>query len=97
MKSPKEAANSYMELCFHVDGRSNIYLRVPTLWDAVENQWIGFIQTPITRRLISGKGKDSFELQNSFNTEISKFLSDPETHDEVSSMFKPKEYWEARE
>jgi len=96
MKTGTES-NSYMQLCMHLEGKSPVYLRVPTLWDAVNDQWIGFIQTPESRKIISAKGKDSFELQNDFNVAISKFLKDKEMVEEVFAMFKPMEYWEARE
>ncbi len=86
--------DSYMELCVHVDGKENVYLRVPTVWDAVKKQWIGFIKTPTTQKLIAASGKDSFELQNNFNIELSKFIHDKEYSDEIFSMFMPVFYWE---
>lgn len=86
--------SSYMELCLHLEGRGDLYLRVPTVWDAVKNQWIGFVKTPKTQKLITGTGKDSFDLQNNFNIAFSEFLQNPETAEEGLSMFNAKEFWE---
>lgn len=83
-----------MELALHCDGEEPLILRVPTLWDAVNEQWLGFVQTPKKLKLITGKGKDSFELQNSFNKEISDvFAKGGELADDLYSMFKPKSHW----
>jgi hypothetical protein len=30
--------NSYMQLCLRQEGRGNLYLMVPTYWDAVKKQ-----------------------------------------------------------
>ena len=85
----------YMELCLHLDGQENVYLRIPTVWDDIEKQWIGFIKTPITQRLISGNGKTSFELQNSFNHSINKYFQEGgEIAKEVFEMFMPAFYWD---
>jgi hypothetical protein len=84
-----------MELGFHVDGKENIYLRIPTMWDEVNKQWIGFIKLPESQRLITGKGKTSFDLQNDFNVELSKVFSEGgEDADELFGMFMPSFYWE---
>lgn len=84
-----------MELCLHLHGKENVYLRIPTFWDIVENQWIGFIKTPKTKKIITGKGKDSFELQNDFNLHISEAMhSSPEMGEEIFSMFMPAWFWE---
>jgi hypothetical protein len=85
-----------MELGLRLDGKQDVFLRVPTVWDAVENQWIGWLKLPESKKLITGKGKDSFELQNNFNVEMSKVFHDPEYSKEAFSLFKPLEYWEAR-
>lgn len=91
----KKNEQSYMEMCIHLDGKENIYLRIPTVWDDIEKQWIGFIKTPVTQRLIAGKGKTSFDLQNSFNVEMSKMMSESEElGKEIFSMFMPAFYWE---
>jgi hypothetical protein len=87
-------SGSYMQLCLHLQGKSPIYLMVPTLWDEPNKQWIAFVQTPDTRKIISGKGKTSTELENSFNTELSECFE--KIPDEMFSMFKPLEYWESR-
>jgi len=84
-----------MELAIHLDGKESVYLRVPTLWDDVEKQWIGFIKTPITNKLISATGKNSFELQNNFNKNVSKMMhASEEMGQEIFSMFMPSFYWE---
>lgn len=87
-------SNSYMELCLHVNEGPNLYLRVPTVWDHHNQQWIGFVKTPKTQRLITGEGEDSFKLQNSFNGAIKVLFDDPDMCDEVFSMFKPLSYWD---
>jgi hypothetical protein len=81
-------SDSYMELKLHTDGKDSIMLRVPTFWDAINNQWLGAVQTPKTKIILRATGKDSFELQNNFNITLSKYLSDPQYADEVFSMFK---------
>lgn len=91
LKSP-----SYMDIRLDLEGEDALYLRVPTFWDDIGKRWIGAIKTPITKRLIGGEGKDSFNLQNSFNVNLEKaFRSD--ICDEVFNMFKPKGYWEKTE
>jgi hypothetical protein len=85
---------SYMELCIHIDKDDDVYLRVPTLWDDIQKQWIGFVKTPNTKMLLSASGKDSFELQNNFNHVIHSALHDPISSEEVFLMFKTKEFWE---
>jgi len=86
---------SYMELCLHVDGGENLYLRVPTVWDDIKKQWIGFVKLPKSKKIVLGNGKTSFELQNSFNASAEKiFHGDKEIADELFSMFMPAFYWE---
>jgi len=82
-----------MEMKLHLDGEDPKILRIPTLWDAIENQWIGFIQTPKTKKILSGKGKTSFDLQNDFNINMSSIFNDPLYFEEVYSMFKPESEW----
>lgn len=95
MIKPAPASCSYMELCFHIDGEENLYLRVPTIWDDVHKIWRGFIKTPTTKKLIHSEGKDSFELQNSFNRALAPILEKGDAlSEEVFSMFKPFSYWE---
>lgn len=86
-------SRSYMELALHSEGEEAVYLRVPTFWDDVAKTWRAAIKTPVTRKIINAFGKDSFELENSFNTEISKAF-ESEIADEVFSLFRPKEHWE---
>ena len=85
----KEDQISYMELCMHIDGKEYVFLRIPTVWDDVNKHWIGFIKTPVSKRLIYGKGKDSFDLQNSFNRNIHDLIMESEELGmEILSMFK---------
>lgn len=86
---------NYMELCIHLDGKENVYLRIPTVWDDIKKQWIGFIKTPKTQRLISGQGKTSFDLQNSFNHNMNKLFEEGgDIAKEIFDMFMPAFYWE---
>jgi hypothetical protein len=80
---------SYMNLGLHLEGQEPVFLRVPTLWDSVELQWIGFVQLPISKHIISAKGQSSFELEGNFNIEISKAFKDEKYVDELFSLFKP--------
>jgi len=86
---------SYMEMCIHLDGKDDVYLRIPTVWDDIKKQWIGFIKTPTTQKLIHGEGKTSFDLQNSMNKSISEAMHESkEMGEEIFSMFMPSFYWE---
>lgn len=92
LKHEKESC-SYMQLCLYREDKGNIYLMVPTFWNAIHKQWMGFVKTP-SGKIISSNGKDSEELQNNFNIELHKnFEENPE---ETFSMFKPLEFWESR-
>lgn len=85
---------SYMELCLHLDGKEDLYLRVPTVWDDINKQWIGFVKTPTTQKLISGSGKTSFDLQNSFNHSMNAiFQEGGAIAEELFAMFMPAFYW----
>lgn len=88
--------SSYMELCIHLDGQTNMYLRVPTVWDDIEKNWLGFIKTPKTQKLLHASGANSFELQNSFNRVLREEMSG-ELGEEIFSMFQPRPYWEETE
>lgn len=84
-----------MQLGIHLDGKCDVYLRIPTLWDDIQKQWIGFIKTPISLKLIYGSGKTSFDLEKSFNKAVHEVFSEGgEIAEELISMFKPLEYWE---
>lgn len=90
----QQDTKSYMQLCLELEGKTRIYLMVPTYWNEIQKKWMGFIKTPITGKIIHAMGKDSFELQNNFNVMLNEsFEKDPE---ETFSMFKPLEYWESR-
>ncbi len=93
IKHEKET-NSYMQLCLYLEGKGNIYLMVPTFWDSVKKQWMGFVKTPEKGKILAAHGKDSTELQNNFNIVLAKSFE--ENPDETLSMFKPLEYWETR-
>lgn len=94
----KSASNPYLELCFHLDGSHNVYLRVPTVWDDINKRWIAFIKTPQTQKLIHAEAKNSFDLQNSFNKEMLEILSkEDEISKEVFSMFQPLSYWDEQQ
>ena len=95
MTRPAPVSKSYMELCFHVDGGQNLYLRVPTVWNDIHKTWIGFVKTPKLQKLIHGEGKDSFELQNSFNKSLNEILQKGDSlSEDAFSLFKPLSYWD---
>jgi hypothetical protein len=90
----KKSTDSYIEMCLHLDGKENVYLRIPTVWDDVRKIWHAFIKTPITHKLIHANGKNSFSLQNAMNAEISAiFDKQDELAKEVFEMFMPAFYW----
>jgi hypothetical protein len=60
MTKPAQIGKSYMELCFHIDGGDNLYLRVPTIWDDINKTWIVFMKTTKTKKLIHAEGKRLF-------------------------------------
>lgn len=100
-KAPKEQDDqlespSYMSMRLDLDGKEAVYLRIPTFWDAVNNQWICALKTPKTKKIIKASGKDSFDLQNNFNVEFSKAFHS-ELSDELFEMFKPLSYWEEKD
>lgn len=94
MTRPASIGKSYLELCFHVDGGDNLYLRIPTVWNDVKKIWICFIKTPKTKKLIHVEGKKSFDLQNAMNKELSSiFEKKDDFSKEVFEMFQPLSYW----
>lgn len=93
IKHQKETG-SYMQLCLYLEGKGNVYLMVPTFWNEVKKNWMGFIKTPLTGKLIHSEGKDSKELENNFIVVLHKSFE--ENSEETFSMFKPLEYWESR-
>lgn len=86
-----EQTTSYMQMGLNLDGHDPLFLQIPTYWDAVEKQWIGMIQTPITKKMIYSTGKNSFELQNNFNIEMSKLMNDENYAEEIVGMFRKAE------
>lgn len=82
---------SYLDMKLHLDGYSSMGLRVPTFWDATEQQWIAAIQTPDTKTMVQATGKDSFELQNNFNKKLKEVLKEDKLGEEVFAMFKPED------
>jgi len=84
-----------MELCLDIDGKDNLYLRIPTFWDAVGKQWAAVLKLPESKKLITAIGKDSLELQNNTNIELSRILKkEDEISKELFDMFMPAWYWE---
>jgi hypothetical protein len=95
MTNPVHISRSYMQLCFHVEGGQNLYLRVPTVWDDRRKLWMGFVKTPKSQTLIHGEGKDSLELQNSFNKAIADIWEkEDDLSQEVFDLFQPLSYWD---
>jgi hypothetical protein len=87
-----------MEMKLSMEDKSvDLYLRVPTYWDAIKKQWIGCVKTPNSNKLITAQGKNSFDLQNDFNINLHKYMCDENFSSEIFSMFKPLEYWERKE
>ena len=86
--------NSYMQLCLYQEGKGNIYLMIPTYYNADKKEWMGFVKTPKTGKMIYGTGKDSKELEQSFNKHLETFFE--KNPEEALSMFKPLEYWEVK-
>ena len=82
-----------MQMGLRLEHNQDVFLRIPTVWNEPDKQWIGFIKTPITQTLIHGQGKDSMELQNSFNEKMKEALENPKLQDEIFSMFKPLSEW----
>lgn len=80
---------SYMQIGLRLDGKKDLFLKVPTVWNKADNEWIGFVKTPISNKLIYGHGKDSRTLETSFNDSLQKTMQDPKYFKEVWSMFKP--------
>ncbi len=87
-------SKSYLQMCLHLDGKPNLYLRVPTIWDHLNMQWIAYVKTPKTLRLITGEGEDSLDLEQSFSEALKGFMENPKYSDEIYSMFQPMSYWE---
>jgi hypothetical protein len=90
----RKESNSYMQLCLYEATKGDIYLMIPTFWDEIHKNCLGFVKTPDTGRLIHASGKDSKELENNFNIQLHKSFE--EIPAETFSMFKPLEYWESR-
>jgi len=83
----EEQTDSYMRLGIHIDGKNSKELRVPTFWDDIKKEWIGAIQLPKSKKLITASGKDSFSLKNAFNLELFKTFQSEYGH-ELMSMFE---------
>jgi hypothetical protein len=95
MTKPAAFTKSYVEVCFHVDGGENIYLRVPSVWDDIQKKWRAFIKTPKTKRLIHASSRDSRGLSNAFIKELAPIMQKgDEFAKEVFDMLKPLSYWE---
>lgn len=88
----KPDTNSYMQLCLHMD-QGALYLRIPTYYDSTRKEWLGFVHLTKAKKIINGRGKDSKELEQSFNDHLRQFL-EGEFADETFNLFKPLSYWE---
>lgn len=86
-----------MQFCFHIDGGKDLYLRVPTNWDPIKGQWMGFFKLPESKKIVSAVGKTSQELQNNFILACHEVEEKGQMNREIFNMLKPLEYWEARE
>lgn len=89
-----ESTNGYLELVFKVHKSNDLFLRIPTVWDPITNEWRGFIKTPKTQHLIHAAGKDVVELEQNFLREITQVFTSSDDDialaTEVFDMFKPK-------
>ncbi len=84
-----ESTNSYMDLRLHTKDGIVLQLKVPTFWDSVQEMWMGALILPNSQQIIKAFGKNSFELQNSFNKEVSKvFAKQDKAAEELFSMFE---------
>lgn len=91
----KSDTNSYMQLCLNLDGQDPLYLFVPTYHDAARDEWTGFVKLPKSKKMIWGHGKDSKELEQSFNDCLRKsFEGERDQVEEVFQLFKPLSYWD---
>ncbi len=91
----KPDTNSYMQLCLNMNS-GPLYLRVPTYFDSTKKEWMGFVHLSKAKKTIFGKGKDSKELEQSFNDNLRNFL-EGEFSQETFELFKPLSYWEEME
>ncbi len=86
---------AYMEMGLCQSGKDPVYLRIPTLWDEPNGCWMGFIQTPKSKRMLHATGADSFTLQNNFNVAFQDLIKEStEMAEELLGMFMPAWYWE---
>lgn len=81
-----------MQLCLHMD-EGPLYLFVPTYYDAEDKEWMGLVHLPKAKRMIYGRGKNSTELEHSFNSRLKEFMHS-EFAEETFGLFKPLSYWE---
>lgn len=88
----KADTNSYMQLSLHLD-EETLYLFVPTYFDATRGEWMGFVHLREAKKMIQGIGKNSKELEQSFNDKLREHFEGPHSK-EVFSLFKPLSYWE---
>lgn len=94
MKGPVPISDSYIELCLHLEGKPNVYLRIPTFWDDTQKKWHGIIKTPKTLKLIHVEGKTSGDLQKDVDRKFEKILNASNDFSlEVAEMFQPLSYW----
>lgn len=86
----KADTNSYMQLALNMDGMT-LYLMVPTYYDRTKKEWMGFVRLEKSKKLITGRGKDSKDLEQNFNDNLQESFST--SPDETLDLFKPLSYW----
>lgn len=79
---------SYLEMRMDSDGDDPVFLRIPTFWNEENQHWIYVLRLPKSKKLLTGIGKNSLELQNACNKDL-KSLFESEFADELIKMFKP--------
>ena len=87
--------NSYMQLTLHMDSGPK-YLMVPTYYDESKNEWCGFVRLTKAQKLIYGRGKDSYALEQDFNRAL-RAAFEGEHGAEAFELFKPLSYWDEME
>ena len=88
----KTDTNRYMQLCLHLD-QGPLYLFVPTYYDSKQKEWMGMVHLKKAKKMIYGRGKDSKDLEQSFNENLKSFLQG-EFSEEAFNLFQPLSYWE---
>jgi hypothetical protein len=72
-----------------------VYLMVPTYFDPTKKEWMGGVFLPKAKKMIFGNGKNSKELEQSFNDCLRKSIeTESELAKEIFDLFQPLSYWE---